>query len=537
MEPTDWLLTATERGNPAVRLDARRGEAAWSRGNDVRPLVHGAVYFSELLAALRAQRPGDLCLFADWRGDPDERLDGEGTEIARVLGDAARRGVIVKGLIWRSHLDRLRFSATENRHLGTEIEAAGGECLLDMRVRPGGSHHQKYVVLRHPGRPERDVAFVGCTDLCHSRRDDAAHHGDPQALPIADAYGPHPPWHDIQLAIRGPAVGDIEACFRERWDDPAPLTRSPFTRIRQLAHHEDTDAAPLPPQLPDPPPCGTQTVQVLRTYPRRLVHGYDFAPDGERSIARGYLKALRRARALIYLEDQYLWSTHVVRWFAAALAANPRLRLIAVVPSYPEQDGRLSLPMNLVGRIAALDQLRAAGGDRVAVYGLENHAGTPVYVHAKVCVIDDVWAAVGSDNVNLRSWTHDSELCCAVVDETVDERHPYDPGGLGDGARRFARELRLTLAREHLDLGPAGDDHGPDPLCDPEGVFRAFAASAEALDAWHAGGRRGSRPPGRLRAYRTPELHRAVAALSTPAYRLLVDPDGRPLGLRRRNAY
>ncbi|WP_161492104.1 hypothetical protein [Streptomyces thermolilacinus] len=35
----------------------------------------------------------------------------------------------------------------------------------------------------------------------------------------------------------------------------------------------------------------------------------------------------------------------------------------------------------------------------------------------------------------------------------------------------------------------------------------------------------------------TPELNRVLAALSTPAYRLLVDPDGRPLGPRRRNAY
>ncbi|WP_023591187.1 hypothetical protein [Streptomyces thermolilacinus] len=65
MEPTDWPLTATERGSPAVRLDARRGEAAWTGGNRVRPLVIGAVYFSELLAALRAQRAGDLCLFTE----------------------------------------------------------------------------------------------------------------------------------------------------------------------------------------------------------------------------------------------------------------------------------------------------------------------------------------------------------------------------------------------------------------------------------------------------------------------------------------
>ena len=64
----------------------------------------------------------------------------------------------------------------------------------------------------------------------------------------------------------------------------------------------------------------------------------------------------------------------------------------------------------------ALEVCRSASPDRVHVFDIENHQGTPVYVHAKVCVIDDVWASVGSDNFNRRSWTHDSELSCAVLD-------------------------------------------------------------------------------------------------------------------------
>ncbi|MFD0146420.1 MULTISPECIES: phospholipase D family protein [unclassified Streptomyces] len=540
MTRPEWLLTAAERGNDATCLDSRHLDGkAWSEGNQARPLVHGAVYFRELLAAVRVMRRGDLLLFTDWRGDPDERLAGPGTEIGAVLGRAARRGVVVKGLLWRSHLDGLRFSEEENRHLGAEIEEAGGECLLDLRVRPGGSHHQKMVVLRHPGRPELDVAYVGGIDLCHNRNDDAAHRGDRQSLPMAAAYGPHPPWHDVQLALRGPVVGDVEAVFRERWEDPAPLSRSPLTRLRALAHREDTSAGTLPPQEPDPAPCGTHSVQLLRTYPNRLLRGYPFAPDGERSIARGYLRALRRARALIYVEDQYLWSPRVVAGFARALAGEPGLLMIGVVPSVPEQDGRFSRPMNLIGRVEALDELRRAGGDRVAVYGVENRAGTPVYVHAKVCVIDDVWASVGSDNINLRSWTHDSELSCAVVDETPDPRRPSDPGELGDGARVFARELRLELMGEHLDVEGTARQRAAasDALCDPAFAFAAFEKAAAALDAWHARGRRGPRPPGRLRRYAAPDLPAVQRVSATPLHRALIDPDGRPQRLRRRNAF
>ena len=58
-------------------------------------------------------------------------------------------------------------------------------------------------------------------------------------------------------------------------------------------------------------------------------------------------------------------------------------------------------------QLEVLRRVREAGGDRIAVYDLENEAGTPIYVHAKVVIIDDVLAAVGSDNMNRRSWTHD----------------------------------------------------------------------------------------------------------------------------------
>src|SRR3712207_9522582 len=68
----------------------------------------------------------------------------------------------------------------------------------------------------------------------------------------------------------------------------------------------------------------------------------------------------------------------------------------------------------------------------------------------------DVWASVGSDNFNRRSWTHDSELSSAVLDTTRDPREPRDPAGTGDGARTFARDLRLELAREHLDRAADG---------------------------------------------------------------------------------
>ena len=166
------------------------------------------------------------------------------------------------------------------------------------------------------------------------------------------------------------------------------------------------------------------------------------------------------------------------------------------------------------------------------VFDVENHEGTPVYVHAKVCVVDDVWASVGSDNFNRRSWTHDSELSSAVLDTTRDEREPRDPTGSGDGARVFARDLRLRLAREHTDRDPSGAEDAD--LLDPAAFVATLEAAAEALDAWYAGGRVGPRPRGRLRRHEPEQLTRATRLWATPIYRLVDDPDGRPLKLRLR---
>jgi phosphatidylserine/phosphatidylglycerophosphate/cardiolipin synthase-like enzyme len=515
--PDRWFLTAAERGNPSTSIDVRAaGRTAWTMGNLVRPVVHGAAYFAELLEAINALRPGDHLFFTDWRGDPDERLVGPGTEVAAVLADAAARGVVVRGLLWRSHLDAFRYHERENRFLGEQVQAAGGECLLDMRVRWGGSHHQKLVVLRHQGRPDRDVAYVGGIDLCHGRKDDAAHRGDEQPCPLGAAYGPLPAWHDVQVAVQGPAVIDLERTFRERWEDPGPLTRSPYRRWRDRVLRP-RGPAPCPAPLPAPTPCGTDAVQVLRTFPYRR-RGYAFAPGGERSIARAHLKALRSARRLIYLEDQYIWSPQVIGPFADALAQRPELRLIAVLPHHPDRDSASYNAPQLFARAEVMTLLRRAGGERVALYGIENATGTPVYVHAKVTVIDDRWCTIGSDNLNLRSWTYDSEVSCAVLEQS---------GAVDCVARR----LRLALSREHLDRG---DDEGLD---DPAEAFAAFARSAARLQAWHDDGRRGPRPPGRLRPYAVPRLSPVTRWWSAAAHRRLYDPDGRPHGLRRADRF
>ena len=304
MRLDEWFLTPGERGNPATAIDRRRDDgAAWTEGNQVEVLVDGAEYFARLHAALSSAEPADSVLFTDWQGDRDELLDGTGTEVGRVLADVARRGVQVRGLLWRSHPRQAHFAEQSNAELTNMVDEAGGKLALDERVRRGGSHHQKLVVIQRGGA-RRDVAFVGGIDLCHGRRDDRRHAGDPQAVELDARYGDTPPWHDVQLEVRGPAVDDLAYAFRERWEDPTPLDhRNPLRAVMRRLTNQPRQLDALPPAAPDPEPDGTHAVQVLRTYPAKRPP-YPFAPTGERSIARGTSRRFA-ARA-----GSYTWRTN-----------------------------------------------------------------------------------------------------------------------------------------------------------------------------------------------------------------------------------
>ena len=163
------------------------------------------------------------------------------------------------------------------------------------------------------------------------------------------------------------------------------------------------------------------------------------------------------------------------------------------------------------------------------MFDLENDDGTPIYVHAKVCVIDDVWVAVGSDNLNRRSWTHDSELSAAVLDETLTTASRGTRRAWATAPGCFARDLRLRLWREHLGRGPT----------------TTATWSTRSTASTPGAGRPGPRPTGTRPAGSAP-AHPGTSPRTTPAgsspgrpggplpvYQLLVDPDGRPRRLRR----
>ena len=196
---------------------------------------------------------------------------------------------------------------------------------------------------------------------------------------------------------------------------------------------------------PSPTAAGSSTVQVVRTVAEDM---YDAVPRGDFRILESYVRALRSAQSFVYLENQFLWSPEIVGLLADKLRDPPRddFRIVILLPAKAnngQDDTRGQL-----GVLAAAD----GGAGRLLAATIRARTGPredPLYVHAKVGIVDDRWLTVGSANLNAHSLLNDTEMNVVT-----------DDAGL-------ARAVRLRLWAEHLecevediaDLAPA-DDRG-----------------------------------------------------------------------------
>jgi phosphatidylserine/phosphatidylglycerophosphate/cardiolipin synthase-like enzyme len=92
-----------------------------------------------------------------------------------------------------------------------------------------------------------------------------------------------------------------------------------------------------------------------------------------------------------------------------------------------------------------------------------------IYVHAKLILIDDVFASIGSTNFNRRSMEHDGELHAFALPQAL-KRDPLNP----------ALRLRCRIWAEHLGLPP---EVGLSLLADPAAALAYFDRS------WYRGSR------------------------------------------------
>lgn len=449
--PTHWFLDANEIAAARGNVDPPRTLSVFTTRNLAESKIDGESYMQALHNDLARTGAGDFFHFTAWRLNITQDLippatpsPSSPTRFDNVIQAAAKRGMVPSALIWKAVAAGFTPSSVtgmvgENTTARNFFNSVGGKGVIDGRYPAAGSHHQKTAVVLRDGEA---VAYCGGIDVCPDRWDNPLHRSDPRRTPEV-----YVGWHDVHLRLRGPAVLDIEHNFRDRWNEP----ETPSLVPREPSPPPIT--SPLPPVATSP---GTHNVQVLRTYaciPDRSLltpinHYNAFAPRGETTVFAGYLKAIARARNYIYIEDQYLVSEELAIALGGAL--NTANKLIILVPR--DTDGFPVSAFNF-HQEQFLRIVRAGHPAKVHIFHpIQPTSGSRIYVHSKVMIIDDVYAVIGSPNVNRRGSSHDTELAAAVVDSDV----------VG-GVCRFARDLRQSLWGEHLGISPS-DPRIADPV-------------------------------------------------------------------------
>jgi phosphatidylserine/phosphatidylglycerophosphate/cardiolipin synthase-like enzyme len=426
-------------------------------GCELEVLVDGSQALPRIAEAIAGAR--SHVHIAGWHITPDFGLtrDRDAHRLRDLLGDVAER-VDVRVLLWAgAPLPVFKPARRTVRRVREElIRGTRVVCALDSHERPMHCHHEKLVIV------DDEVAFVGGIDLTSLGGDrfDSSEH------PMHSCLG----WHDALTRVRGPAVADVAGHFTSRWRE---------------VEGEELQAPPPPAE------CGGAKLQVVRTVPENV---YDFLPHGDFRTLEAYVRGLRSARELVYLESQFLWSSQIVDILVDKLQHPPSegFRVVVMLPARPNNGADTTR--------GQLGVLAAAAGDSNRFLAATVSARTgalrgPLYVHAKIGIVDDAWLTIGSANLNEHSLFNDSEMNIVSCDPEL------------------AGETRLRLWSEHLELPIKQISGEPAHVIDE--LWRPIAE--EQLE------RRRRGEPATHRLQELPGVSKRSMALLGPIQGLLVD--------------
>jgi phosphatidylserine/phosphatidylglycerophosphate/cardiolipin synthase-like enzyme/uncharacterized membrane protein YdjX (TVP38/TMEM64 family) len=296
---------------------------------------------------------------------------------------------------------------------------------LDSAIPNGGCHHQKVVVV------DDEVAYCGGMDVALGRWDFRDHHTwNPNRVDPGGGFHAHDrvsfgPYHDIQMAVSGPAAAALAELVRDRWRiaagyDPVPLRK--------------TGGVQPPPTWPDSDPPDFYDVSAAIALTRPPMLGAPPLHQAERL----YLDMIAAAENFIYIENQFLTHEPLAEALNRRLHEKPGLRALLVSCDLPH--GVMEKKAMWTARTRFRDILERGGLESRAVIAtpvsIENGETAPVRVHSKAMIVDDRYLRIGSSNLSTRAMRLDTE--CDLVLE-----------GRDAATRARIARVRTDLIREH----------------------------------------------------------------------------------------
>ncbi len=288
---------------------------------------------------------------------------------------------------------------------------------LDGAHPSASAHHQKIVVI------DDMLAFCGGIDMTADRWDTRAHLDNDPGRRRPTTKRRYKPWHDVSTAVDGAAARALGDLARTRW------------------HSATGEKLEVPPRMqsvwPDSlvPTMQDVDVGISRTKPE-----YN-GDDGVHEIETLLLEVIAKARKTIYIESQYFASRKIAEAMVSRLEEPDGPEIVVINPE--TANGWVEEEVMGASRARMVEVINATEhADRFRIYNPVTAKGAPIYVHAKVMIVDDCFLKVGSSNLNNRSLGFDSECDLSV------ELRPDAPEG--KATSRAILDLRHDLLAEHL---------------------------------------------------------------------------------------
>lgn len=301
---------------------------------------------------------------------------------------------------------------------------------------------------------------------------------------------PRMPWHDVSMQCTGQLARDMARHFVQRWNYLL-RTKPPAKPTPILLPPPDLTLA----ELENLKLNGTCEVQLLRSCGQWSMGLRD---KTEHSIQNAYIECIEQSEHFVYIENQFFITEcecdgikienkiggAIVNRIIRAHKEGTNWRAIIILPLMPGFPHPIDSPdascLRVImrmqyhslcrGETSIFGRLRQAGidpGEYISVYGLrgwgkigdqDKLVTEQVYIHAKIMIVDDRVAIIGSANINERSMRghRDSEIA-AIVRDT--EQYEVPMAGKPFMVGKFAHTLRMRLQLEHLGVNTDDFEH------------------------------------------------------------------------------
>ncbi len=331
----------------------------------------------------------------------DDPSNYEGDDpLAYKLLEAQKRGVDVKIIINENRVVPDNYDELYDYYKESDVEVR--------RYPAKGPYSMHAKVLIADGKK----AFIIGSPFTQSYWDTSKHDiNEPRRLEKNEG-----PYHDVSTYFEGPVINHLEEFFIELWNYLSDMDFKGENKISEnKSLNKETIHDNTSEKLPDFNPLlrvEKESLQIVRSITPQSI-----SKNGETGVLEAYRKAITNAEDFIYLENQYFTNKYIIGALKKALELKPDLQIIMIINEVPDVPTyrswqhygfeymgldlqKLTIEHPQIGVFAKWSGKFQNGKNK-----LRN-----CYIHSKVAIVDDIWATIGTSNLDGSSLSYAEEF-------------------------------------------------------------------------------------------------------------------------------